>query len=264
MRILFLNFEFGMSATKGLWQMPLFWRYLDYRNVIKKVGDFIKEHGVDVAGFVEVNFPKQPEVFKEVTGMNAFGETVYQNRLIRFIRQGNLLLSRYPIREFSMVPLPGAGQPRAVVKADLETSHGAVTVLLTHLGLGKRSRRLQINALNSLCAGIKNPFVLMGDFNSFDLDELQPLLSNGYCNMRTRNRHTPVGIRKNASITFLCRGISKCKALRWNAETDFQTTLRSLQKFHSKCSSPRKTTRNTRGRITWWRRCATTESRKGA
>ncbi len=179
MRILFLNFEFGMRATKGYWQMPMFWRYFGYPNAVKQVAEFMKAEDITLAGFTEINFPKQAELFEKATEMNSAGRIIYQSRFTPFIRQGNLLLSYYPINEYSLIPLPGKGQPRAVVKASVETPKGTINVLLTHLGLGKSARRAQIDVLNSLCLTMETPLVIMGDFNSFDWEnELRPLLEN--------------------------------------------------------------------------------------
>jgi endonuclease/exonuclease/phosphatase family metal-dependent hydrolase len=179
MKISFLNFEFGMAATRGYWQTLGYWRYLGYPKAIKKVSDFIKAQNIDVAGFAEINFPSQAEIFERETGMHAAGKEIYQNPLIRMIRQGNLLLSRYPMENWSMVPLPGDGQPRSVVRADLNTPSGKVTFLTAHLSLSERSRKIQIDFLSNLCLGINNPFVLMGDFNIRDWkEELKPLLQD--------------------------------------------------------------------------------------
>lgn len=176
MRILFLNFEFGMAVTKGYWQQICYWRYWNYPKVVQKIDNFIKAQNIDVVGLVEVSFPAQAEAFKKITGMEEAGEAIYHNP---FIHQGNLLLSRYPIKNYSLVMLPYHGQPRAAVKAEIETPSGAITFLITHLSLGKRTRNEQIKFLNNLCSEIKTPFILMGDFNCLNWqEELKPLVIN--------------------------------------------------------------------------------------
>ncbi len=168
-----------MMATKGHWQTVGYWRYPKYQRAIEKFNGFIKAQNIDVAGFTEVNFPDQAGFLGYATGMHTAGKTIYQNPVIRMIRQGNFLLSRYPIENWAMISLPDSGQPRAVVRADIETPSGKATFMVTHLSLSGKSRKTQINALRDLCLGIKDPFVLMGDFNVLDWEEeLKPLLDD--------------------------------------------------------------------------------------
>lgn len=183
MKILFLNFQFGLMGIKGSWQSLAYWRYLNYPRAVRKVIEFIRNEDIDVAGLTEVNFPKQPELFKKETGMEAAGEKIYW-------KQGNLLLSWHKIRRSSVIPLPkaGWGQPRALVRADVETSNGLITFLLTHLSLGPLSQKKQITFLNDFCLNLENPFVLMGDFNYRDWRKgLAPLLNN------PKMRHVELG-----------------------------------------------------------------------
>jgi endonuclease/exonuclease/phosphatase family metal-dependent hydrolase len=178
MRIAFLNFGFGMAVTKGAWQMIWYPRYRKYPAVISRIAKFIQEERIEVIGLTEVNFPGERDALRTATGMNIAGDIVYRNRLVPFMRQGNVLLTRYPIRSSATFPLPGEGQPRAVVTADVETPSGIITFLVTHLGLGERSRRLQIAALADICRNLPNPFILMGDLNVMNTEELAPLAAS--------------------------------------------------------------------------------------
>lgn len=176
MRILFLNFEFGMAVTKGYWQQIFYWQYLNYPKVVQKIDNLIKTQNIDIVGLVEVNFPVQAETFRKVTAMASAGEAIHHNV---FINQGNLLLSRYPIKDSEIITLPYHGQRRAIVKAEIQSPSGIITFLVTHLSLGKRPRSEQIRFLNNLCSKIKPPFVLMGDFNCPNWqEELKPLMTN--------------------------------------------------------------------------------------
>lgn len=220
MKISFLNFEFGMMAIRGYWQTLGYWRYPGYPKAIKKVSDFIKAQNIDVAGFAEINFPNQARIFERETGMHVAGQEIYKNPLIRMIRQGNLLLSRYPIENWSMVPLPGNGQPRAVVRADLETPSGTVTFLVTHLSLGGRSREVQIEALSDICLKIKNPLVLMGDLNVLDWEEeLKSLLDDDkFQHLNLSPTYPSWNPRRAFDHIFLSRDFNVKAAVSWHKD----------------------------------------------
>jgi len=176
MRVMFLNFEFGLAATKGFRQMLYYRRYFSYPKIISRLNDFIEKENIDVIGLVEVNFPRQADNFKKITGFNCVGEPIHKNM---FINQGNLFLSRYPIVDSEVIKLPHQGQKRGVLRAKIKTSSSPIQFFITHLGLRKKERFEQIKLLNEICSEIGAPFIVMGDFNCSDWrKELEPLLGN--------------------------------------------------------------------------------------
>ena len=59
------------------------------------------------------------------------------------------------------------GTKRVVIEATIHVPK-KVTLLLAHLALGKKARAMQIEELTNIVSQIKNPVILMGDFNTFN------------------------------------------------------------------------------------------------
>ena len=96
---------------------------------------------------------------------------------------GVALLSRYPVRSWQVVRLPRIPftfpmwlpvprkvimvreEPRAAVVAVLETPHGELTVVNTHLSFVPGWNRVQLRRLRRDLAAFPGPMVLMGDLN---------------------------------------------------------------------------------------------------
>ncbi|MEU2348152.1 endonuclease/exonuclease/phosphatase family protein [Modestobacter sp. NPDC049651] len=96
---------------------------------------------------------------------------------------GIALLSRYPVRQWQVVRLPAIPfrfpmwlpgprkvivvdeEPRVALVAVLETPHGRLTVVTTHLSFVPGWNRLQLRRLRRDLAGYPGPLVLMGDLN---------------------------------------------------------------------------------------------------
>jgi endonuclease/exonuclease/phosphatase family metal-dependent hydrolase len=88
---------------------------------------------------------------------------------------GNAILSRFPLSARRMVCLPGIApffcrETRAAIGLEVMMEFGAVHLINTHLGLGRRERLLQAELLTSAdwlqpnAVGL--PLVLLGDLNS--------------------------------------------------------------------------------------------------
>ncbi len=88
---------------------------------------------------------------------------------------GHAILSRHPLTLRRAICLPGIApffcrEERAAVGTDVATDAGVIQVINTHLGLGRRERRLQAELLASAdwldddSGGA--PLILLGDFNS--------------------------------------------------------------------------------------------------
>jgi len=96
---------------------------------------------------------------------------------------GIALLSRYPVRSWQVIRLPAIPftfpmwlpgprkvivvneEPRAAVVAVVETPHGQLTVVNTHLSFVPGWNRLQLRRLRRDLTAFPGPLVLMGDLN---------------------------------------------------------------------------------------------------
>jgi len=84
---------------------------------------------------------------------------------------GNAVLTRLPARAVRRVDLSVPGrEPRGALDLVLETPHGALRLIATHLGLAPAERRLQVRRILGLLAPVRpEPVVLMGDLNEWFL-----------------------------------------------------------------------------------------------
>ena len=98
---------------------------------------------------------------------------------------GNAVLTRGEITSTHVYPLPGSGEPRSVLQADLSIDGVAVTFFVTHLAawgrLLRMARMRQIAELGDITARGHAPHVLVGDFNvPPGAEEIRTLLSHGH------------------------------------------------------------------------------------
>ncbi len=80
---------------------------------------------------------------------------------------GQMLISRWPLRQHEIRDISfGRREPRRAIKANVETPHGPLIVVATHLGLSIRERRSQAALLTHMAAG-DAAAVVAGDFNDW-------------------------------------------------------------------------------------------------
>lgn len=90
-------------------------------------------------------------------------------------KQANALISRFKFKKVCY-HIFHEGTKRMVIEATVHCPQ-PVTLLVAHLALGKRARAKQIKELTAIVNAIKNPVILMGDFNTFHGEaEIQKLL----------------------------------------------------------------------------------------
>ena len=98
---------------------------------------------------------------------------------------GNAILTRGTIRDARVHPLPGSGEPRSVLQADIDVDGTGVTFFVTHLAAWGRllrvARMRQVAELGDITARGALPHVLVGDFNvAPGAEEIRTLLSHGH------------------------------------------------------------------------------------
>ena len=80
---------------------------------------------------------------------------------------GQMLVSRWPmqaeIHDISFLER----EPRRAIEAEIETPHGRLRVIATHLGLSLRERNLQLQSLLGLVRKSDGVTALLGDFNDW-------------------------------------------------------------------------------------------------
>ncbi len=211
-RLIVYNIEYCEGMTGLWWQYLKFWKiFFPPKHLDQKILNQLKKLSPDILALVEVDTGsfrarKKDEVvfFEKMLGMNSFVEGViypmkgwqklfYSLPILK--KQGNAILTKKKLSDIKYHVLH-EGAKRVVIEATVHLPK-KVALLLAHLSLGKRARAKQINELISIVNSIKNPVILMGDFNTFNgEEEIQRLLD------KTHLRHKFEMDKKSQTYTF--------------------------------------------------------------
>lgn len=158
---------------------------------VPKLAEVIAAAAPDIVGLQEVHCRtrafagNQGEQLAALTGMElVFGKACAMDGG----EYGNAVLTRAKILDSEVHPLPGSGEPRALLRVDVEWNGGAFTFFNTHLAAWGRLLRLarlrQIAHLGDITARGSLPHILVGDFNvSPAAEEMRTLLEHGHLRM---------------------------------------------------------------------------------
>lgn len=180
-RLICYNIEY-CEGIEGLWyQYLMLWRILfPPKNIDLQIVENLKKLKPDILSLVEIDTgsfrAKKDEVkfLEHKFKMNAFVEAIKYPfsswlKLFHFVpilnKQANAIISKYKLSKVRY-HLFHEGAKRVVIEATLHIPQ-RVTLLLAHLALGRKARAKQIDELIGIVNGIKNPAILMGDFNTF-------------------------------------------------------------------------------------------------
>lgn len=156
---------------------------------LTKVGSVIRNASADIIGLNEVrgngadgytarasDYTAQAEFLANYLGFHCyFGRSCYIGRSNPY---GNAILSRYPIIEARVIPIPDLADPRDMrnyeprsitrcvveIPAD-ENSKLNIAVYISHFGLHEREAEVAVSTIKGILKDEELPFVLMGDFN---------------------------------------------------------------------------------------------------
>ena len=185
------NIEY-CEGMEGIWYQYLkFWRTLfPPKHLDQKIMRELKKLSLDILALVEVDTgsfrAKKDEVvyFEKMLHLNDFVEKIKYPlqgwlRLFHFVpimhKQANAIISKYKISKVKY-HLFHEGTKRVVIESTIHCPQ-KVTLLLAHLALGGKARYEQLEELITIVNSIKNPVILMGDFNTFHgAHEIQRLL----------------------------------------------------------------------------------------
>ena len=185
------NIEY-CEGIEGIWyQYFEFWRmFFPPKGVDQQIVDALKLLNLDILALVEVDTgsfrSKKDEVvfFKEKLNMKNFVEKVKYplHGWLKFFhyvpvinKQANAIISQYKISNIRY-HIFHEGTKRVVIEATIHCPK-KVTLLLAHLALGSKTRAKQVKELIKIVNNIKNPVILMGDFNTFNgISEIKNLM----------------------------------------------------------------------------------------
>ncbi len=192
-RLVCYNIEY-CEGMVGIWYQYLyFWRiFFPPKGLDRQIVSALRKLKPDIVALVEIDTgsfrSRRNEVvfFKKRLGMRSFVEKVKYRfsgwiKLFRFVpvlnKQSNAIISKYKLKDIKYHWLH-EGIKRVVIEATVNCPE-KVTLLLAHLAIKKKTRALQIEELIGIVNSIKNPVILMGDFNTFRGDgEIKKLLEN--------------------------------------------------------------------------------------
>jgi endonuclease/exonuclease/phosphatase family metal-dependent hydrolase len=155
---------------------------------IPKVAEVISAVAPDAVGVQEVHCRTRSSPVDQgaqlatLTGMNlAFGRSCPMDGG----DYGNAILTRGTVTRSHVYALPGSGEPRSLLQADIALEGGEFSFFVTHLAAWGRllrvARLAQIAELGDITARGTLPHVLAGDFNvAPGAEELRVLLSHGH------------------------------------------------------------------------------------
>ncbi len=191
-KLITYNIEY-CEGMEGLWYQYLkFWKiFFPPKHLEEKIVEALKKLKPDIVTLIEVDVGSwracgQDEVrfLEEKLKLNSFVEKIkypIKGWLKMFHhfpimdKQANAIVSRYPLKKIKYHVFH-EGTKRMVIEATVDCPK-PVTLLAAHLALGKKARALQIKELINIVNSIKNPVILMGDFNTFNGEaEIRDLL----------------------------------------------------------------------------------------
>jgi endonuclease/exonuclease/phosphatase family metal-dependent hydrolase len=155
---------------------------------LPKLAEVIAAVKPDVVGLQEVHCRTrvgpvhQGEALAHLTGLTlAFGRSCAMDGG----EYGNAVLTRGEVKSFYTHALPGSGEPRSVLQADITVDEVSLTFFVTHLAAWGRllrvARMRQIAELGDITTRSPLPHVLVGDFNVPPAaEEIRVLLSHGH------------------------------------------------------------------------------------
>lgn len=155
---------------------------------LPKLAEVIATAKPDIVGLQEVHCrtragaAHQGEVLASLTGMTHwFGRSCAMDGG----DYGNAVLTRGTIESARVHPLPGSGEPRSLLEADIDVDGTRITFFVTHLAawgrLLRNARLRQIAELGDLTSRGTYPHVLVGDFNvPPGAEEMRVLVSHGH------------------------------------------------------------------------------------
>ena len=200
-KLICYNIEY-CEGIEGVWyQYFMFWKiFFPPKNIDLQIIESLKKYKPDILSLVEIDTgsfrSKKDEVkfLEHKFKMHSFVEAIKYPfkswlKLFHYVpilnHQANAIISRYKISK-TKYHLFHEGTKRVVIETTIHCPQ-KITLLLAHLALGKRARKKQIQELCGIVNKIKNPVILMGDFNTFNGEtEIKKLMAETHLKDKAR------------------------------------------------------------------------------
>ena len=190
----------------------------------EKIAAAIREISPDIIGLEEVDVncersgnTDEPAILAELAGYPyyAFAKAIP----LGSGEYGTAILSRYPIESFEVTPLDsGNGEDRSVGHAVILAEGIRLDVFVTHLSF--EDRLVRISQMKTIAGMLKrcDTYILLGDLNSFNIEDIAYLDAAYYVNRTDRRYQTfwrfnssPDNIVLSEGFTELSSGTSEEK-----------------------------------------------------
>jgi endonuclease/exonuclease/phosphatase family metal-dependent hydrolase len=147
-------------------------RGLDGRTIASRTADVIRSLEPDVIALQEVvgASPTTPGHAEQLGALLGMGWVMAPTRHLRGAMFGNVVLSRYPIRNHSQYDLSWKTcEPRCCQRVDIAIDDDTLHLYNVHLGTALLERRYQAGRLSAAVHDhrIGTPKVVLGDFNEW-------------------------------------------------------------------------------------------------
>lgn len=148
------------------------WRGMDGKYAPERIMEVVDALDADILALQEVVSPHQagmPCSMADIAGAHGYHVTFGRTMLQEDTRYGNALLSKPEPAEVVRhdISFPGR-EPRGALEAFFDYGGVTVKVVATHLGLRRRERAFQVDALLSIIeTDNADATILMGDFNEW-------------------------------------------------------------------------------------------------
>lgn len=191
-KLISYNIEYCEGIPGKWYQYFKFWKiFFPPKNLDKKIINALRKIKPDILTLIEVDTGSlrsrgkdEVRFIEKELGLKSFAEKVKYplNGWLKLFhhlpilgKQANAIISRFKLENVKYHVLH-EGTKRMVIETTVKCPQ-KVTLLAAHLALGKKARARQINELITIVNKIKNPVILMGDFNTFNgKEELQRLM----------------------------------------------------------------------------------------
>ena len=182
-RVISYNIAYTSGIDGSYLDYIKFWRYIfPSKKFDADIIDLLTEQKPDILGLIEVDsgsfrsgMKSEGKLFgKKLDYKSVLEVCKYDPKsMMGFLSklpvtrfQSNALLSRYELYDIKYHWL-SKGMKRVVIEASFDCPC-KVTLLVVHLAIGKGVRKKQLDELIDIIKRLKNPFILMGDFNTFN------------------------------------------------------------------------------------------------
>lgn len=197
-RIATFNIQNGVGVTRGYGGYLVHgWRYLLPHSAtsLESVAAFVKWESIDALLLNEAEGgsfrSREIDYVRWLSERTELEHSVFFPTFRRTLRgrvlsnQGNAVLSKHEIEVHDNHRLPGSGEPRFLGEATIRRGSSTLALFTTHLSLRRAERRTQLAAVARVVGQREGPRVLMGDFNTNDLAELEVIEKTGMVRLPT-------------------------------------------------------------------------------